>query len=480
LKNKTPVSCPTCTFENPNENQSCEICGAVLTSLFQICSKCTHINPADNPVCIRCSFIFAPPSLSPLSPPPLSPPPLYCSPPFNLASSPPLSPPPLYCSPPFNLASPPVSLDPQIATFFETQYPDFKLGKAIDNGDCFFDSCAQVINRLRGNRQETIQSLRQICWEVYQIEEQTVSNQNESKEESRFNWIKALHMKDVAVGYQARSYELVQYCNNDSRLNQEAPIWGRLHIEGLILLTHFSLPALHIIRIHPNLKASDPIPFRLIHDIITTKNPSPQLSENLLIPIIKDGITLVYSSSQNHLVPVMPMETSSAFVPPSLSRQLTPPLPISTALPALSSLSPPPFQASATSFTPRPVTPPFQARLSLSYPPTREPSPLPRSFTPPLGPPTTPASPIPSIAGLSLQARPLSAEPLDPSVQELLDWLDKNGVFIKKIKPIFEEKKISMEQFRSMTEQELQQIIPSSLALRMLLNFRSELLKGKR
>lgn len=110
---------------------------------------------------------------------------------------------------------------------------DFIIGTAVDDGGCFFDSFAQVVNALEGAPLHTEKSLREQCYQYYR--------QNPDQVEK---W----HQTDY-VGT-APSYDNICYSGQSSR--SEKVLWGRPQVEGMILCRVLDLDVVYVAEVMPN------------------------------------------------------------------------------------------------------------------------------------------------------------------------------------------------------------------------------------
>lgn len=116
-----------------------------------------------------------------------------------------------------------------------------KLGRAHDQGDCFFDSLAQSINQINKTTINTSKYLRRLCHDFYIENKELVDSWNAT---------------DFAgIDHQKDEYYFVQYTADECEENfhGRTPIWGRPNIEGRILCHQLKLQAILIIEIseHP-------------------------------------------------------------------------------------------------------------------------------------------------------------------------------------------------------------------------------------
>lgn len=111
------------------------------------------------------------------------------------------------------------------------------LGKARDQGDCFFDALAQIVNGINSTDVNTDKYLRSLCHDFYLKNKELVDGWNASE----FGGIDG----------QKDGYYMVQYtvdeCEKD--FNGRSPIWGRPNVEGRILCHQLNLEAICVIEI---------------------------------------------------------------------------------------------------------------------------------------------------------------------------------------------------------------------------------------
>ena len=164
------------------------------------------------------------------------------------------------------------------------------LGKAYDQGDCFFDALAQMLNRINNTDLNTTKYLRILCHDFYLHNKALVDSLNASDR-------CGLEMKD--------DYYLVQYTAQECEglLNRRTLIWGRPNVEGKILCRVLSLEAIGVIEILEDPETQKPvISFQQVN-----QNNTKILSEaeaviwlnNPKIPI------LVVEQNSLHFVPLL-------------------------------------------------------------------------------------------------------------------------------------------------------------------------------
>ncbi len=109
---------------------------------------------------------------------------------------------------------------------------EFKIAKAYGRADCFFDSFAQGLNAILGKEEFTMKSLRELC-------DKYVKSLN-----PKDNWVKTLIEKDHQQNFQCTYEEYlttIRYTAAEmDQLKSEGffnglAIWGRSHIDGLII-----------------------------------------------------------------------------------------------------------------------------------------------------------------------------------------------------------------------------------------------------
>ncbi|MFN3234707.1 MAG: interleukin-like EMT inducer domain-containing protein [Gammaproteobacteria bacterium] len=159
------------------------------------------------------------------------------------------------------------------------------IGKAYDNGGCFFDSLAQILNAKNPQEEYTEKSLRLLCHDYYLAHREEVLK---------------LHRKDYSHDpNKAPDYSRIQYTAEDllDLDGGSTAIWGRSNVEALILCRALDLPAINIVEVHPADNGGE----ALACLTITQEGESPSASNHLDLDIP----TLVVSSHL-HFVPVLP------------------------------------------------------------------------------------------------------------------------------------------------------------------------------
>ncbi len=121
----------------------------------------------------------------------------------------------------------------------------FKIGAAVGEGDCFFDSVAQGLNELKGKGLITsdegfnVKSLRRGCKEYAQKESSAPQS----------SWLNKLLDKESEKFYEyipriEFTVEDIKNSRSDSAvgiLNLQNAIWGRPYIEGKILCNEYKV-----------------------------------------------------------------------------------------------------------------------------------------------------------------------------------------------------------------------------------------------
>lgn len=135
-------------------------------------------------------------------------------------------------------------------------HESFVLGTAVDDGGCFFDGLAQKLNVLQKTNQHSEKSLRMVCYTYYMENKEAVDELFKGQNEGS-----------------TKEYDKVLYTKPelDEAFDQTAPIWGRPHIEGVILCRALNLQEIVVLE-----SLIDPI----------TTNPVPKF-----IKITPDGIS---------------------------------------------------------------------------------------------------------------------------------------------------------------------------------------------
>ncbi|WP_265017002.1 ankyrin repeat domain-containing protein [Wolbachia endosymbiont (group B) of Endotricha flammealis] len=121
---------------------------------------------------------------------------------------------------------------------------NFKVGQAIGGGDCFFDSVAKGLKRLKPEMDFTVKSLREVCKRFAQS--QLENDQSWLKEALR-NEAEPISVYVPRIEFTADDIE--QKSGSVNILGLTSPIWGRSEIEGRIICEEYNVK-LHIVEKH--------------------------------------------------------------------------------------------------------------------------------------------------------------------------------------------------------------------------------------
>jgi hypothetical protein len=182
---------------------------------------------------------------------------------------------------------------------------DVTLGKAVDDGGCFFDALAQAINNSKGDNKHSEKTLRMACHRYYFKHKEEVDAWNE---------------KDYGgIDRGEYDYSFIQYTKHelDQYFSRRSPIWGRPNIEGVMICRELELDAVCVLEAMEHPECKDMIPsFRKV-----TPVKDSSISEEEGMEIIKKGTmpTLVGLQSRLHFIPVlqkrMALEVNDAITP---------------------------------------------------------------------------------------------------------------------------------------------------------------------
>lgn len=179
----------------------------------------------------------------------------------------------------------------------------FSLGKALSKGDCFFDACAQTLNRIFGTNMHTVKSLRLLCHQ-YAV---TLDARCEANPQHNSNWIGKLfndgqrYQEYLAnIQFTAQEREAGAGLGTD-----QLAVWGEPHIDGRIICQQLNVK-LHVIEVRENPDPDAPQAEKIIvgHNLITSTGLRNVGAEGINwqdprlihIAILADGI---------HFVPVL-------------------------------------------------------------------------------------------------------------------------------------------------------------------------------
>lgn len=177
----------------------------------------------------------------------------------------------------------------------ELKLPErYMIGKAINDGGCFFDGLAQFLNATSSTEKHTEKSLRELCHRFYLEHKESVD---------------ALNSAEFGGSYAGDEYYKIQYTKPecDKSFHNQPPLWGRSWIEGRILCHQLKLPYLYIIELIKNPEDNEsiiPCYFKVTEDkseAITENQFSSDLDSNAPILIVDQG-TL-------HYIPILPKQT---------------------------------------------------------------------------------------------------------------------------------------------------------------------------
>lgn len=168
------------------------------------------------------------------------------------------------------------------------------LGQAKDNGDCFFDSLAQILNVLQQTNKHSVKSLRLCCHAYYDAHKDEVN---------------AWNQRDHQSVDQGDDYYCIQYTADElegdigATLNHRSPIWGRPFVEGVILCRQLDLNMIHVVEV-----LNDPESDQLICTFhLITQEGYQAISDAQAMPLLKDATvpTLIVTQGGLHFVPLL-------------------------------------------------------------------------------------------------------------------------------------------------------------------------------
>lgn len=169
--------------------------------------------------------------------------------------------------------------------------PNFEFGTAVDNGDCFFDSIAQALNKARNTNEFTDKSMRKKCHEYYL----------ENKE-----WVDKQNKKDYGgLDTGANDYFFVQYTQPELEQNfyGRSPIWGRSQVEGVMLCNALNLSGILVLEIMI-VENKPAIGYYLANKTDYRQIDNEQLIQKLFAN--KNILKLAVGQKSLHFVPIMP------------------------------------------------------------------------------------------------------------------------------------------------------------------------------
>jgi hypothetical protein len=170
-------------------------------------------------------------------------------------------------------------------------------GKASDNGDCFYDTIAQLLNANKNNNNiHSIKSLRKLCHDYIQSLEDT---------QQANNWVKKAIEKDGSDDYEAHLATL-RYTQEEMEEHKKNSfftgyaIWGKPHVEGKILAEKLKIK-LHIIEFHKDESGMETI--TPMHLLVTADSVKQKDESDI---DYHDKTIIHLAVYRNHFVPVLP------------------------------------------------------------------------------------------------------------------------------------------------------------------------------
>lgn len=141
-----------------------------------------------------------------------------------------------------------------------------RVGKAVDNGGCFFDAFAQTLNAISNTAKYNEKLLRELCHQY-----------NFKNKEKIDKW--NLNDKGGFVEGDEYAYSFIQYTQTelDESFNRRLAIWGRSNIEGVILCEQLDLK-LYIGELHSDFDS--PNKFILNYEEITKEGVKSMGADN--------------------------------------------------------------------------------------------------------------------------------------------------------------------------------------------------------
>jgi hypothetical protein len=168
---------------------------------------------------------------------------------------------------------------------------EYILGKAVDDGGCFFDALAQWLNQTRKTDEYNEKKLRVLCHEFY--------NSGLRNKETVEDWNKKDNFKT--------DYNAIQYTSDEiESLKLSSPskyslIWGRSYIEGRILCEKLNLKGLYLIELYDDAEPG--------HFIITAKDGmAPAKEKDTVSYSYEEMPAIMVSQNELHFVPVLRTE----------------------------------------------------------------------------------------------------------------------------------------------------------------------------
>ncbi|MHB9146879.1 MAG: hypothetical protein ACYC2U_00175 [Candidatus Amoebophilus sp.] len=175
----------------------------------------------------------------------------------------------------------------------------YELGKAHDDGDCFFDALAQCVNRINHTDVNTAKYLRTLCHEFYQENKVLVDGWNQADY--------------GGIDKDKDAYYMVQYTAEECEayFHGRCPIWGRPWVEGQILCNKLELQSICVIEVLRN-PIDESIPIVTYH-LVNQKGQTTISIEEAQNLIELGNIPVIVTEQRNlHFVPVLPLESKKS------------------------------------------------------------------------------------------------------------------------------------------------------------------------
>jgi TPR repeat protein len=175
----------------------------------------------------------------------------------------------------------------------------FKLKKAYDNGDCFFDALAQCVNRINHTDVNTVKYLRTLCHEFYQENKVLVDNWNQADY--------------GGIDKDKDEYYMVQYTAEECEtyFHGRCPIWGRPWVEGQILCNKLKLQSICITEVLRD-PIDESIPIVTYH-LVNQKGQTTISIEEAQNLIELENVPVIVTEQRNlHFVPALPLESKES------------------------------------------------------------------------------------------------------------------------------------------------------------------------
>jgi ankyrin repeat protein len=176
---------------------------------------------------------------------------------------------------------------------------EIQLGKAIGQGDCFFDAIAQALNHLTGKEEYTLKSLRLLC--------------DEYVKDPNHTWVKEAIVKDkdnyeqYLTRIQFTADEMEEH--EQKGLNLGPAVWGRPTIEGRMFCERFN-KKIHVIEILEEAVDGNDI----LEQLVDAKGA--QSIEPLAKTAYSDPTMLHLVIYKNHFVPLLDKTLVKVFQQP--------------------------------------------------------------------------------------------------------------------------------------------------------------------